>query len=144
MRIFFGKWGWHSRYSRNGSSHVMLTTALSLPFSQNYCVTMAAISGMYSKRVYSSKLQLQGCLFWGQIWEIWFQITLTGPKIFVWPFGFFWPFTRIDWPLARIRCDYPGSCLGSHIFSLFWLIDCRISPNFYILKVFDCKILLRP
>jgi len=42
---------------RHGSSNVMLTTALSLPISQYHCVTMAAISGIYSKRVYSSKLQ---------------------------------------------------------------------------------------
>jgi len=35
----------------------MLTTAMSLPISQYYCVTMATISGIYSKRAYSSKLQ---------------------------------------------------------------------------------------
>jgi len=35
----------------------MLTTALSLPISQYHCVTMATISGIYSKRAYSSKLQ---------------------------------------------------------------------------------------
>jgi len=35
----------------------MLTTALSLPISQYYCVTMAAISGIHPKRAYSSKLQ---------------------------------------------------------------------------------------
>jgi len=34
----------------------MLTTALSAPISQYYCVTMATISGNYWKRVYSSKL----------------------------------------------------------------------------------------
>jgi len=34
----------------------MLTTALSLKY---YCVTMAAISGIYSKRVYSSKLGIR-------------------------------------------------------------------------------------
>ena len=35
----------------------MLTTALSLPTSQYYCVTMAGISGIYLKRAYSSNLQ---------------------------------------------------------------------------------------
>jgi len=35
---------------RHGSSNAVLTTALSLPVSQYYCVTMAAISGIYSKR----------------------------------------------------------------------------------------------
>jgi len=35
----------------------MLNTALSLPISQYYCVTMADISGIYSKRAYSGKLQ---------------------------------------------------------------------------------------
>jgi len=35
----------------------MLTTALSLPTSQYYCVTMAAISGIHPKLAYSSKLQ---------------------------------------------------------------------------------------
>jgi len=74
---------------------------------------------------------------WGQISKIWSQITLAGPKIFV------WPFSRLDWPLARIRSCYPGTCLRSHIFSLFWLIDCRFSPNSCILKVFTYKILLR-
>jgi len=34
----------------------MLTTALSLPISQYYCGTMAAISEIYSKRAYSCKL----------------------------------------------------------------------------------------
>jgi len=34
----------------------MLTTALSLPTSPYYCVTMAAISEIYSKHAYSSKL----------------------------------------------------------------------------------------
>jgi len=31
--------------------HLIVTTALSLPISQYYCVTMAAISEIYSKRV---------------------------------------------------------------------------------------------
>ena len=35
----------------------MHTIALSLPISQHYCVTMAVISGICSKRAYSSKLQ---------------------------------------------------------------------------------------
>jgi len=34
----------------------MLTTALSRPISQYYCVTKAAISEIFSKRAYSSKL----------------------------------------------------------------------------------------
>jgi len=42
---------------RHGSSNVMLTTALSLAIFQYYCVTMAAISGIYSKRASSCKLQ---------------------------------------------------------------------------------------
>jgi len=41
----------------SGYSHVMLNTALSLPIFQYCCVTMAAISGVYSKRAYSDKLQ---------------------------------------------------------------------------------------
>jgi len=41
----------------------MLTTALSLPASQDYCVTMASISGIYSKRAYSSKQSYQPCGF---------------------------------------------------------------------------------
>ena len=74
--------------------------------------------------------------FWGQISEIWSQITLVGPKIFV------WPFSGMGWPLARIRSDHPVSCLRNHIFSLFWLIHCRFSPNLYFLKVSGYKILL--
>jgi len=35
----------------------MLTTTLSLPISQYYCVRITAISGIYSKHAYSSKLQ---------------------------------------------------------------------------------------
>ena len=51
------------------------------------------------------------------------------------------PFSR-GWPHARIKSDHPGSWLRNHIFSLFWLIHCRFSPNSYILKVFYYKILL--
>jgi len=35
----------------------MLTTVLSLPICQYYCVTTVAISAIYSKRAYSSKPQ---------------------------------------------------------------------------------------
>jgi len=35
----------------------MRTTAVPLPITQYYCVKMVVISGIYSKRVYSSKLQ---------------------------------------------------------------------------------------
>jgi len=35
----------------------MLTTALSLPISQYYCVTFAAITQICSKRAYYNKLQ---------------------------------------------------------------------------------------
>jgi len=35
----------------------MFITDLWLPISQYYCVTMAAISGICLKRIYSSKLQ---------------------------------------------------------------------------------------
>ena len=71
--------------------HVMLTTALSLPISQYYCVTIAAISGIYSKRVYSAScsIRVARLALLGQIWEFWFPITLVGPKVFVWPFGSF-------------------------------------------------------
>ena len=55
--------------------------------------------------------------FWGQISEIWSQITLARPKILFGPLALFCPFSRIDWPLARIRSDHPGSCLRNHIFS---------------------------
>jgi len=63
-------------------------------------------------------------LFWGQISEICSQITVTGPKIFIWPFAFGSFLTLclwLDWTLARIRYDHPGSCLRlrNHIFSLF-------------------------
>ena len=56
----------------------------------------------------------------------------------------FWPFSRIDWLLARIISDQPVSCLRNHIFSLFWLIDCRFSPNFHILKFFIMKFCYDP
>jgi len=59
---------------------------------------------------------LPGWPFWGQISEIWSQTTLAGPKISFGPLAIFWPFSRIDWPLARIRSDHPGSCLRNHIF----------------------------
>jgi len=36
---------------------------------------------------------LPGWPFWGQISEIWSQITLAGPKKFVWPFGSFLGYT---------------------------------------------------
>jgi len=58
----------------------MLTTALSLPISQYHCVTMAAISGIYSKRVYSNKLQQH----------------LLAPKFSFSPLALFWPFSRMD------------------------------------------------
>ena len=83
-----------------------------------------------------SSAGLPACTLWGQISELWSQITLVGPKIFVWPFlARFWPFCRIDWLLAKIRFEQTGSCLINHIFSLFWLlsIHCRFSPNSYIL-----------
>ena len=51
-----------------------------------------------------------------------FQDRLDPCKIYIWPRGF----------LSEKPC-----------FFIFWLINCRFSPNSYILKVFDCKILLR-
>jgi len=66
---------------------------------------------------------------------------LLTPKFSFAPLGLFWPFSRIDWLLARIRSDHPVFCLRNQIFSLFWLIYCRFSPNSYIFKVFDYKIL---
>ena len=51
---------------------------------------------------------LPGWAFWSQISEIWSQTTLAGFKIFVWPFGSLWTFSRIYWPLARIKSDQPG------------------------------------
>jgi len=56
-----------------------------------------------------TKAGLSGWLFWGQISEIYSQITVTAPKIFIWLF--FWPFSRIHWTLSKIRYDHPGSCL---------------------------------
>jgi len=61
------------------------------------------------------------------------------PKIFILPFGSFWPFSRIGCLLARI--DHPGSCLRN-LFFTFLTINCRFSRNSYILKVFHYKILL--
>jgi len=74
--------------------------------------------------------KLPGWPFWSQISEIWSQITLADPKIFV------WLFSRIDRPLARIRSHHSGTCLRNDNFSLLLLIDCRFQPNCYILKVF--------
>jgi len=67
MIIFFGRWGRHCRYYlRHGSSHVMHTTALPLSISQHYCVTMAAISGICSKR--ATLAEMPRLMLQYQIW----------------------------------------------------------------------------
>ena len=86
-----------------------------------------------------SALELSTTVWWGAGVA---RLALLGPKFSFGPLALFWPFSRIGWPLAKIISDHPRSCLRNHIFSLFWLIHCRFSPNSYILKVFDYKILL--
>jgi len=48
-----------------------------------------------------TKAGLSGWLFWGQISEIYSQITVTAPKIFIWLFfgpfpGYTGPFQKLD------------------------------------------------
>jgi len=80
-------------------------------------VTIVVLSHLRhtSLRGPSEKVLIQGC----HVGPLGAKFLKLGPKIFVWPFGSFWPFSRIDWPLSRIRSDHPWTCLRSHIFSLF-------------------------
>ena len=70
---------------------------------------------------------LPGWPLWGQISEIWSQITLAQNfRLAFWLF--FGPFPGWIWLLAKVSSEHPGSCLSNHTFSFFWLIECRFSP----------------
>ena len=81
--IFVAPW-----FQPSCAHHRFVATCIS----QFYCVTMAAISGIYSKSVYSSKLQhrslvkAQPVLPTGihtyQIWKLWYIFKVLGIQIF--------------------------------------------------------------
>jgi len=60
----------------------MLATGLSLPVSQYYCVTTAAISEIYSKRVYSSVANNQLVYIYTKLFK--FSKCLVDCKFFIW------------------------------------------------------------
>jgi len=105
--------------------------ALSVISTDYYYVTLpihshaeVTIGTRYSRQsvscdVLGERSWLPGWPFWGQISEIWSQLALAGPKIVIWPFSSFWPFSRIDWPLTRIRSDQLGCCLRTIFFHFF-------------------------
>jgi len=73
------------------------------------------------------------------------QTTLAGPRIFVWPFGSFLALFQVRLgPLQVLDLTTLGPVWETIFFSIFCLIDYRFSPNSYIMKVFDYKILLYP
>jgi len=66
--------------------------------------------------------RLLGWPFWGQISEIWSQITLAGPKIFV------WPFCRIDLAPAKIKI-WPTWVLSQKPY--FFTVLTQLIANFH-------------
>ena len=80
---------WTSRQWKSPFICFWLFSESFFPFYFNHETLCFENGVVWCRRLCHNDSGIARLVLWGQISEIWSQITLSGPKIFVWPFGSF-------------------------------------------------------